>query len=38
MRLLYDDATYYPRKWIVRHFPKAKVTWNWLWRDTERYS
>jgi glycosyltransferase involved in cell wall biosynthesis len=38
MRLLYEDATYYPRKWIVRHFPKAKVTWNWLWRDRERYS
>jgi glycosyltransferase involved in cell wall biosynthesis len=31
MRRLYIDATHYPRKWIVRHFPKAKVAWNWLW-------
>jgi glycosyltransferase involved in cell wall biosynthesis len=31
MRRLYIDATYYPRKWVVRHFPKAKVFWNWLW-------
>ena len=33
MRRLYIDATHYPRKWIVRHFPWAKVAWNWLWRE-----
>jgi glycosyltransferase involved in cell wall biosynthesis len=33
IRLLYEDATHYPRKWIVHHFPKAKVTWNWLWGE-----
>ena len=33
MRMLYLDATYYARKWIVRHFPKAKVVWNWLWGE-----
>ena len=31
MRCLYMDATHYPRKWVVRHFPRAKVAWNWLW-------
>ena len=31
LRRLYIDATHYPRKWVVRHFPKAKVFWNWLW-------
>jgi hypothetical protein len=31
MRRLYIDATHYPRKWIVRRFPKAKTAWNWLW-------
>lgn len=30
LRLLYVDATHYPRKWIVRHFPWAKVAWNWI--------
>ena len=33
MRLLYADATHYPRKWLVRHFPGAKVAWNWLWGE-----
>jgi hypothetical protein len=27
----YDDATYYPRKYVVRRFPWAKIAWNWLW-------
>jgi glycosyltransferase involved in cell wall biosynthesis len=31
MRSLYGDATHYPRKWIVRRFPGAKVAWNRLW-------
>jgi glycosyltransferase involved in cell wall biosynthesis len=31
MRCLYVDATHYPRKWIVRRFPRAKAVWNWLW-------
>lgn len=31
IRRLYVDATHYPRKWIVRRFPKAKAAWNWLW-------
>jgi glycosyltransferase involved in cell wall biosynthesis len=31
MRLLYIDLTYYPRKWVVRRFPYAKVVWNKLW-------
>jgi glycosyltransferase involved in cell wall biosynthesis len=35
MRLLYIDATYYPRKWTVRHFPKAKIVWHWLWGERE---
>ncbi len=37
MRHFYLDATHYPRKWIVRRFPKAKVVWNRLWakRSTE---
>jgi glycosyltransferase involved in cell wall biosynthesis len=30
MRRLYLDATYYPRKWVVRHLPGAKTAWNWL--------
>jgi glycosyltransferase involved in cell wall biosynthesis len=30
IRELYIDAVYYPRKWIVRHFPKAKVAWQSL--------
>jgi glycosyltransferase involved in cell wall biosynthesis len=28
---LYDDATFYPRKWVVHRFPKAKLAWNRLW-------
>ena len=31
VRCLYVDATHYPRKYVVRHFPWAKVAWNWLW-------
>ena len=31
LRLLYVDATHYPRKWTVQHFPWAKVAWNWMW-------
>lgn len=31
MHRLFVDATWYPRKWVVRHFPKAKLAWNWLW-------
>lgn len=27
----YNDATYYPRKFVVRRFPWAKIAWNWLW-------
>lgn len=27
---LYWEATYYPRGYVVRHFPWAKVVWNWL--------
>jgi len=30
LRLLYIDATCYPRKWIVRRLPRAKVVWNRL--------
>jgi glycosyltransferase involved in cell wall biosynthesis len=30
VRYLYFNATHYPRKWIVHHFPTAKVAWNWL--------
>ena len=31
MKRLYIDATHYPRKWVVRRFPIAKVAWNRLW-------
>jgi glycosyltransferase involved in cell wall biosynthesis len=31
MRHLYFDATHYPRQWVVRQFPWAKVVWNALW-------
>jgi glycosyltransferase involved in cell wall biosynthesis len=27
----YQDATYYPRKYIARRFPRVKLAWNWLW-------
>ena len=32
MLCLYRDATHYPRKYVVRRFPRTKVAWNWLWR------
>ncbi len=35
MRRLYMDATHYPRKWIVRRFPWARVGWNWLWGERD---
>jgi glycosyltransferase involved in cell wall biosynthesis len=28
---LFRDATFYPRKYIIRRFPRAKLAWNWLW-------
>jgi glycosyltransferase involved in cell wall biosynthesis len=31
LRYLYINATYYPRKWMARHFPRTKAAWNWLW-------
>jgi hypothetical protein len=31
-RDLYQDVTHYPRKYLVRRFPKAKAAKNWLWR------
>jgi len=34
MRLLYIDAVYYPRKWVVETFPAAKVAWRRFRKDT----
>lgn len=33
IRWLYLDATHYPRKWVIRRFPKAKNAWNWIWGE-----
>jgi glycosyltransferase involved in cell wall biosynthesis len=27
---LYQDVTYYPRKYVARHFPRVKTAWRWL--------
>lgn len=35
MLCLYMDATHYPRKYVVQHFPRAKVAWNWLCRKLD---